>query len=143
VIPAIIAAPMVEGVVGGVVGSVMNCFAPSAPTSAYPTTASTPATGSTFSPYLNRASAPDASPATFSSGVIRSSQWNQMDSKDLTAWMKSLQGSHVHATDATGKTYSGVVSGVQQTGNTTTLNIGGHLVSLSQLNQISWSPAVV
>jgi hypothetical protein len=139
VIPAILAVPLAQGIVGGVVSSVANCFAPptpSAPASAAPTTATS------FSPYLNRASAPDSSPTTFSSGIIRSTQWNQMGSTDLNAWMKSLQGSHVNATDETGKTISGVVSGVHQLGNTMSLNIGGHLVSLSQLKQISWSPAI-
>jgi hypothetical protein len=136
-IPAILAAPVVEGVVGSVVGSVMSCFSPSAPASA------APAPESTFTPYLSRAtSAPDSSPTTFSSGIIRSNQWNQMGTSDLNSWMKSLQGSHVDATDATGRTISGTVSGVQQAGGNLTLNIGGHVVSLSQLKQISWSPAI-
>jgi hypothetical protein len=140
-IPAILAAPLVQGVVGSVVGSVMNCFAPSAPP---PATAS-PTSGSTFTPYLNSATtatAPQFSPSTFSSGTIRASQWNQMGSVDMNSWMKSLQGSHVDATDATGRTISGNVTGVQQLGNTMALNIGGHLVSLSQLNQITWSPSI-
>lgn len=136
-IPAILAAPLVQGVVGGVVGSVMNCFSPSSPASA-------PAgTASSFGPALNRASAPDISAATFSTGTMRSSQWAQMGSADLNSWTKSLQGSHVDATDTTGRTISGTVTSVQQLGNTLALNIGGHLISLSQLNQISWSPSTV
>jgi hypothetical protein len=141
-IPAILAAPLVQGVVGGVVGSVMNCFSPSAPP-ASPGSPAGPATS--FSPYLNSASnavAPQFSPATFSSGTIRASQWNQMGSVDMNSWMKSLQGSHVDATDTTGRTFSGTVSNVHQLGNTLALNIGGHLVSLSQLKQITWSPSI-
>jgi hypothetical protein len=65
-----------------------------------------------------------------------------MGSADLSTWMKSLTGSHINATDVAGHTVSGVVSGVQQLGGALALNVGGHLVSLSQLQQISWSPAI-
>jgi hypothetical protein len=74
---------------------------------------------------------------------MRSDQWNQMGSSDVKSWATSLTGKHVNATDETGRTISGLVSGMQQLGNTLALNIGGHLVSLSQLKQISWSPSTV
>jgi hypothetical protein len=140
VIPALLGIPLVEGVVGGVVGSVANCFAPSTPPPA------SSSTSSSFTPYLNNASAtaaaPQPSPAS-PTGTMRSDQWGQMQTSDLKSWMTSLAGKHVNATDATGRTISGVVSGAQQLGNTMALNIGGHLVSLSQLSQISWSPSTV
>jgi hypothetical protein len=140
VIPALLAIPVVQGVVGGVVGGVMNCFAPSTPPPA--ASASTPS----FSPYLNKASAASVSPqppaATSPTGTMRADQWGQMGTSDVKSWMTSLTGKHVDATDATGRTISGVVGGMQQLGNTLALNIGGHLVSLSQLTQVSWSPSV-
>ena len=135
-IPALLAAPMVEGVIGNVVGQVMNCFAPSTP----PPTAAAPS----FSPYLRSASAAaPTSPGSSPTGTMRADQWNQMSSTDAQSWMKSLAGRHVDATDESGRTISGLVGGVQQIGNTLALNIGGHLVSLSQLKQISWSPSTV
>jgi hypothetical protein len=138
VIPAILAVPIVQGVVGSVVGQVMNCFGPSTSTP----TAPAPTTSTSFGPYLNRATAPQISPSTFSTGTMRANQWNQMGSADMSSWMKGLQGLHVDATSDNGRTISGVVSGVQQSGNNLALNIGGHLVSLSQLKQITWSPSV-
>ena len=141
-IPALLALPMVEGVVGGVVGSVANCFAPSTPPPA-----ATGSASSSFTPYLNNATATAAatqpSLAAGPTGTMRSDQWSGMQTSDLKSWMSSLAGKHVNATDATGRTYSGAFNGAQQLGNTLALNIGGHLVSLSQLSQISWSPSTV
>ena len=141
-IPALLAVPIVQGVVGSVVGQVANCFAPSSPASS--ASASAPTTS--FSPYLSRA-ATAAQPAqppmgTTPSGILRADQWNQMGASDMKSWMTSLTGKHVNATDQTGRTISGVVSGVQQLGNTLAMSVGGHLVSLSQLKQVSWSPSV-
>ncbi len=143
-IPAIFAAPAVEGIVGGVVGTVANLFAPSGPTgSVAPSSASI---STTFNPYLNNATAAaNATPSatiTPSSGIMRSSDWDSMDSTDQTSWAKGLTGKHVDATDNSGRTITGTVSGMQMVGSTLALNIGGHLVSLSQLKQISWSPAI-
>jgi len=132
-IPALLGVPMVQGVVGSVVGGVMNAFSPSAP--------STPPA---FSPYLSRAAQPSApSPATLPSGTLQTGQLSQMNSKDVETWANSLAGKHVDATDASGRTISGLVSGMQMLGHTMALNIGGHLISVSQLKQISWSPATV
>jgi hypothetical protein len=130
-IPALLAIPAVEGAVGQVV----NALTPSASS----------APGSTFNPYLNRATtaASQASATTSRTGTMRAEQWNQMGNSDVQSWMKSLAGCHVNATDESGRTFSGVVGGVQQVGNTLALNIGGHLVSLSQLKQVSWSPSTV
>lgn len=134
-IPALLAAPMVQGVVGSVVGGVMNAFAPSAPANSAP-----PA----FSPYLDRVAKPAApSAVTTPSGVLRSEDWNQMNTTDVQTWANSLAGHHVDATDASGRTISGLVSGMQMLGHTLALDIGGRLVSLSQLKQISWSPTAV
>jgi hypothetical protein len=134
VIPAILAAPLVQSVVGGVVNGVMNCFAPSAPA---------PISRPSFNPYLDGAAAtlqaPLVSPST---GTMRSDEWNQMGATDVQSWAKSLAGKHVDATDESGRTISGLVGGMQMLGNNLALNIGGHLVSLSQLKQISWSPSV-
>ena len=141
-IPALLGIPLVEGVVSGVVGSVANCFAPSTPP---PSASGT--TSSSFTPFLNNAAASAAaaqpSPTASPTGVMRSEQWSGMQTSDLKSWMTSLEGKHVNATDATGRTISGVVNGMQQLGNTLALNIGGHLVSISQLSQISWSPSTI
>jgi hypothetical protein len=138
-IPAILAAPVVEGVIGGVVDQVSNFFSPSS--SSEPTPAST----TSFNPYLNNATTTAASqPSVESSptGTMRADDWSQMGNTDLQTWMKSLEGKHVNATDESGRTISGTVSGMQQLGHTLALNIGGHLVSLSQLKQVTWSPSV-
>jgi hypothetical protein len=138
VIPAILAAPLVQGVVGGVVNGVMTMFSPSgrAPTSG--------STAASFNPYLDRAATtPPSPPVSSSTGTMRSGDWNQMSSTDVQSWAKGLAGKHVDATDESGRTISGQVGGMQMLGNNLALNIGGHLVSLSQLKQISWSPSAV
>jgi hypothetical protein len=135
VIPAILAAPVVEGVLGQIIGM----LAPQSSSS------STPAPS--FTPALNKAATAGTpvvtpSPIAGTSGTMTSSNWSQMSATDLQSWMKSLAGSHVHATDISGRTISGIVEASQQTGGIPSLNVGGNLVSLSQLNQITWSPAV-
>jgi hypothetical protein len=139
VIPALLAVPMVQSLVGGVVGGVMNAFAPSEPT------APSPATSTLFGTTLNRASAAiQAAPsATSSAGTLRADQLGQMSSTDLQSWAKGLTGRHVDVTDETGRTLSGIVGGIQQAGQTMALNIGGHVVSLSQIKQISWSSSAI
>jgi hypothetical protein len=134
-IPAILATPVVEGAVSSVLGGISSLF--SSPT---------PIPGTSFNPYLNSASA-TAAPQTSSlsnaaTGTMRSDDWNQMGQVDLQSWAKGLEGKHLTATDTTGRTITGVVSGVQQLGNTLALSVGGHLVSLSQLKQVTWSPSV-
>jgi hypothetical protein len=138
-IPAILAAPLVQGVVGGVVNGVANLFAPSAPAS------SGSSVQDSFNPYLSRANAAttlQSSPTSSPSGTMRATEWNQMGATDVQSWAKSLAGKHVDATDDSGRTISGVVGGMQMLGSTLALNIGGHLISLSQLKQITWSPSV-
>jgi hypothetical protein len=137
VIPAILAAPLVQGVVGSVVGGVMNMFSPSGP-------APTGSVANTFNPYLDRAATAAPAPSISSpSGTMRSDELGQMSPTDAQSWAKSLAGKHVDATDESGRTISGLVGGMQMLGSTLALNIGGHLVSLSQLKQISWSPSAV
>jgi len=134
-IPALFAVPMVQGVVGSVIGGVANAFAPSAQVTSAP-----PA----FSSYMDRVAKPAAPSATSCpSGVLHSQDWNQMNTADVQTWANSLAGHHVDATDASGRTTSGLVSGMQMLGHNLALNIGGHLVSLSQLKQVSWSPSAV
>ncbi len=133
-IPALLAMPMVEGVVGGVVGSVASAFAPSEPT------APAPAATIPFSSALSRVTAATpAAPSTSSPGILRADQWGQMSEADLQSWAKGLQGHHIDATDFAGNAVSGTVQSVQQSGHTVSLNVGGHLVSLSALKQVSWS----
>lgn len=142
-IPAILAIPVVEGVVGGVVGSVAHIFAPSEPSA--PVSSVSSVSSKAFTPYLNSATAataPQAPAATPSAGSMRADEWGQMAPTDVQTWANSLVGKHVAATDTTGRTISGDVSGMQMLGNTLALNVGGHLVSLSQLKQITWSPSV-
>ena len=134
-IPALLAVPLVQGAVGSVVGGVMNAFAPSAPAASAP-----PA----FSSYIDRVARPAApSAATSPTGTLRSQDLSQMAPTEVRTWANSLAGRHVDATDASGRTVSGLVSGTQQAGHALALNIGGHLVSLSQLKQISWSPSAI
>ncbi|HEX4140998.1 MAG TPA: hypothetical protein VHY09_11665 [Candidatus Methylacidiphilales bacterium] len=65
-----------------------------------------------------------------------------MSDTDVKSWVDGLPGRHVFATDISGRVYSGTVQAVETTAGTPALNIGGHLVSLSQLKQVSWSPAI-
>jgi len=135
VIPALLAAP---GIIEGVAGAVGSLFSdPSS--SAAPSQAST----ASFAPYLKQAAAAaTASVLNSPSGSMTPMDWNQMNGSDLGTWAKGLTGRHVNATDINGHIVSGTVNGVTVNNGVTSLNIGGHLVSLSQLNQISWSPAV-
>ena len=131
-IPALLAVPLAESVLG----TVVNAFSPQQAQSSAP---------APFTPHLNRAQATapaEAAPSASPSGTMTKSEWNQLSETDKLAWLKGLAGSHVHATDASGRTFSGVVGNVQQMGGALAMNIGGHLVSLSQLKQISWSPSV-
>jgi hypothetical protein len=142
VIPAILALPMVQNIVGGLVGNVVNTFAPE---QANPTPAPTAAT-KTFAPMLAQAAAGAAHTLNTGgtpSGMMLSSDWSQMSDSDLKTWTTGLNGRHIDATDEMGRTISGTVNGVQTIGQGLALNVGGHLVSLSQLKQISWSPATV
>lgn len=131
-IPAVFAAPAVASAVGGVVGSVMNAFVPSAPSGPPPS----------FNPYIDRVATPTA-PSTTTSGTLRAEDWGGMDQTSVKTWAQGLAGHHIDATDASGRTISGVVDGVTQLGNTLALNVSGRLVSLSQLKQVSWSSAAV
>ena len=63
-----------------------------------------------------------------------------MSDPDLRTWMMGLTGKQVHAVDSQGHAVSGIVEGYSQTGGTMGLNINGHLLSVSNLSQISWSP---
>lgn len=133
-IPALLAAPVVEGVVGSIAGSVAGLFSPQS---------SAPAPSASFNPYLEQAhAAASAAMFTAPSGSMTTNDWSQMSPTDVQTWMKSLTGKHVHATDISGRTVSGVVNGVTLNGGVPSLNVGGHLVSLSQVNQITWSPAI-
>jgi hypothetical protein len=137
VIPAIAALPMVQDVVGGVVGSVANIFGGYRPA---------PANGSSmpFSSALSSASsAAAAATVSTSCGVMRADQWNQMSGSQLQSWAKGLSGRHVDATDAAGHTYTGTVGNVTQNGSTISLNINGHSVALNDLKQLSWSATAV
>jgi hypothetical protein len=132
VIP-LLAAPVIEGVLGSVAG----LFAPDS------SSAPAPASAPNFAPYLKQAAAAaTASVLTSPAGSMSPLDWNQMSGSDLGIWMKSLTGRHVNATDLQGHTVSGIVNGVTLNGGVPSLNIGGHLVSLSKLNQVTWSPAV-
>ena len=132
-IPALLAAPLVEGVLG----QVLDALVPH----------SSALTPPPFQAELQQASGrsnSSATVATASSGTMTAGQWTQMGSVEKTEWLQGLKGSHVNATDASGKTFSGVVEGLQKIGTGgMAVNIGGHLVSLAQLKQITWSPATI
>jgi hypothetical protein len=128
---------MAESVVGGVVGGVMHAFAPSEPQPPAPVNATT------FSSALSQATGTHSAFLSGASHTLRADDWNQMSTQDQQTWAKGLTGRHVDATDATGHTYNGIVGGVHPLGDTLALSIGGHLVSLSQLKQITWSSSSV
>jgi len=133
VIPVLAALPVVQGVLGGVVGSVANVFT-STPT------APMPESPVSFSTALNNASSAAASATVSTScGIMRADQWNTMSGAQLQSWAKGLAGRHIDATDAAGHAITGTVNGVTPSGNDISLNINGHLVALSDLKQISWS----
>jgi hypothetical protein len=136
-IPALLALPAVEGVVGQVLG-LLSPESSTSPSSTAPTPS--------FTPAFNKASTATVTPAPSTligpSGAMTSQSWSQMNPTDLQTWMNGLTGHHVHATDISGRTISGVVEAVQTSNGVPSLNVGGHLVSLSQLNQITWSPAI-
>lgn len=133
-IPAILAAPVVESVLGSVAGSVAGLFgANSTPT---PSTAS-------FAPMLRQAAVrATASLYATPTGSMTTNDWNAMTPTDLQTWMTSLTGKHVHAVDLQGHTLSGIVQGASTMNGEMGLNVGGHFVPLSNLNQVSWSPAI-
>jgi hypothetical protein len=137
VIPAVLALPMVQSVVGGVVGSVANVFSGYQP-------APTAESQVPFSTALNSASsAAAAATVSTSSGIMRADQWNQMGGPALQSWAKGLTGRHVDATDAAGHAITGTVNAVVQNGSTISLNINGHPVTLDSLKQISWSATAI
>jgi hypothetical protein len=143
VIPAILAAPAVESVIGSlagsVVGSVAGLFGGNGPSSSAGATSA----ASSFAPILRQAAAhATASMYATPSGSMTAADWSGMSGTDLHSWMMSLTGRHVHAVSTQGKTVSGIVQGFSTMNGTTGLNISGHFVSLSNLNQVSWSPAI-
>ncbi len=132
-IPALFALPVAQDVVSGVVGGVANLFSDGQP-------APTAATPVPFSLAMNSASsAAAAATISTSCGVMNAHQLGQMSGSELQSWAKGLTGRHVDATDNAGHAITGVVNGVVPSGTTVSLNIGGHLVNLSSLKQISWS----
>jgi CheY-specific phosphatase CheX len=139
VIPLLAALPAVQSVVGGVVGSVAGNVA-SMFSDSQPSAPASPAMSPSFSSAMNSASSAAAS-ATISTscGIMRSDQLGQMTNSEVQSWAKGLTGRHVDVTDAAGHAVSGVVNSVVQSGSNTSLNINGHLVSLSSVKQISWS----
>jgi hypothetical protein len=138
VIPAILAAPAVEGLLGSVAGLASSIF--SGPSASSPG-ATPPA--SSFAPILNQvAERASASLYATPTGSMTTNDWNGMSTTDLHNWMMNLTGKHVHAVDIGGRTVSGIVQGYSTMNGTTGLNISGHFVSLSHLNQVTWSPAI-
>jgi len=140
VIPAILAAPAVEGLLGSVAGMASSIF--SSPSSASaPAGASQPT--SSFGPILSQVAArAHASLYATPTGSMTPNDWSGMSSTDLHNWLLSLTGKHVHAVDVGGRTVSGIVQGSSTMNGAMGLNIGGHFVSLSNLNQVTWSPAI-
>ena len=132
-IPLIAALPMVQGVLGGVVGSVANVFAPEL-------TAPAASNSLPFASAFNSASsAAAAATVSTSSGIMRADQWNQMSGPELQSWAKGLSGRHIDATDAAGHAITGTIGNVTPNGGDISLNVNGHPVALSSLKQISWS----
>jgi hypothetical protein len=138
VIPAILAAPVVEGVLGSVASLASSIFSPPSASSA----ASAPASTS-FAQSLQQVSA-RASAALYNTptGSMTTNDWNGMSSTGLHNWMMSLTGKQVQTVDLGGKTLSGVVQGYSTMNGSVGLNVSGHFLPLSNLNQVTWSPAI-
>ncbi len=138
-IPAILAAPAVEGLLGSVAGIASSLFS-------NPSSASTPAAAqptSSFGPLLSQVAArAHASLYATPTGSMTTNDWSGMSSTDLHNWLLGLTGKHVHAVNVDGRTISGIVQGSSTMNGVMGLNIGGHFVSLSNLNQVTWSPAI-
>jgi hypothetical protein len=131
-IPALLALPFAQSALGSVAGGLASTLGGVISNGAQ-------TFGQQFNSLTNmgQPSASTVSP----SGTLQSSQWNQMNSSQLQAWGQALVGKHVDSTDIAGNAISGLVSGIHQANGITTMEIGGHLVTLSQMNQISWSPS--
>ena len=98
---------------------------------------------SSFGPILSQVAArAHASLYATPTGSMTPNDWSGMSSTDLHSWLLSLTGKHVHAVDVGGRTVSGIVQGASTMNGALGLNIGGHFVSLSNLNQVTWSPAI-
>ncbi len=138
-IPAILAAPVVEGVLGSVASLASSIFAPP---SASLAASAAPATGSFAHSLQQVASRATAALYNTPTGSMTTNDWNGMGSTDLHNWMMSLTGKQVHAVDVGGKIVSGVVQGYSTMNGSIGLNISGHFVPLSNLNQVTWSPAI-
>jgi hypothetical protein len=138
VIPAILAAPIAESVVGSVIGSVGGTLS-----SLFSSPSSSSTSAASFAPMLRQA-ATQAHAAALNSpmGTMTSTDLAGLSGSDLHTWMTGLTGKHVQAVDSQGHTVSGVVEGCTQTGGSFGLNVNGHLLSLSNLSQITWSPAI-
>ncbi len=138
-IPAILAAPIAETLIGSLLGSVEGRLSSALGSPG----AASPVSSASFAPMLQQAAA-QAHAAVLHSpmGTMTSTDLGSLSDIDLRSWMMGLTGKQVHAVDSQGHAVSGVVEGYSQTGGTIGLNINGHLLSLSNLSQISWSPAL-
>jgi hypothetical protein len=138
VIPAILAAPIAESVAGSVLGTVGGAIS-----SLFSSPSSSRASAASFAPMLRQA-ATQAHAAALNSpmGTMTSNDMAGLSGSDLHTWMTGLTGKHVQAVDSQGHTVSGIVEGCSQTGAAAGLNVNGHLLSLSNLSQLTWSPAV-
>jgi hypothetical protein len=138
VIPAILAAPIAESVAGSVLGTVGGAIS-----GLFSSPSSSSTSAASFAPMLRQA-ATQAHAAALNSpmGTMTSIDMAGMSDTDLRTWMIGLTGKQVQAVDSQGHTVSGIVEGYSQTGGTIGLNVNGHLLSLSNLSQITWSPAI-
>jgi hypothetical protein len=136
-IPALLAAPVVEGVVGSMVGSVAGLLGANSSTSAGASSASS------FAPMLRQAAArATASLYASPTGAMTTSDWSGMSGTDVQSWLTTLTGKRVHTVDLQGHVVSGVAQGFSTVNGAPGINVGGHFVALSTLNQVSWSPAI-
>ncbi len=132
-IPALLALPFAQSAISSIAGGLASTLGGALSNGAQ-------TFGQQFNSLTNSAQA--AISKVSASGTLQSNQWNQMNGSDLQAWGQALVGKHVDATDIAGNAISGLVSGIHQANGITTMEIGGHLVTLSQMNQISWSPSI-
>ncbi len=137
-IPAILAAPVVEGVLGSVASLASSLFSPSSSISSDAAPVAT-----SFAQSLQQVAA-RASAALYNTptGSLTSNDWNGMGGTDLHNWMMSLTGKQVQTVDVGGKTVTGIVQGFSTMNGTVGLNVSGHFLPLSNLNQVTWSPAI-
>lgn len=121
-------------------GSVINAF--TGGSSRQPQTAVSDNSPS-FQSFLDKESQGQGQEETFGPlGCLQSNGLSKLGGSSLQQFGQNLDGRSINATDFSGKVLSGVGSHFAVHNGVATLEIGGNIVNLQQLKQISWSPSI-